>query len=388
MAEFGLGAHLIGLEAITREQLEDALQAQVVYGGRLGTNLVELGILTLDQLAEHLASLFGVPLPPKEWVEAPDPQAIALLPRQLADEHGAFPLRVEGMVLHMAFIDPSDTRVIAKLTRVTGRSIERYTLPELRLRYAQERHLHIARPLRLANAVRKRERVRQKEAVELHDRHEEVRLREAICIGALGENEDLIDESSFAALHPKLEAARERAAGGPVTNAAAPFPHDAVALEALLVSAPDRDSAARAALAIARLHVEAAALLVVHRGMVTGVLGSGGELERHIEGVQVPIDADSVLASVAASGEPYRGAPSEAPIDARIWRTLDRSGAHEISILPIALAGRIVSLLYVDAGPKPLAESAIGAMQALTLCVARAYERLILARKRASDLDA
>ena len=51
-------------------------------------------------------------------------------------------------------------------------------------------------------------------------------------------------------------------------------------------------------------------------------------------------------------------------------------------MLPIALRGRVVNLLYVDAGAKPIAETAIGALHALTLCVARAYERLILTRKQ------
>jgi hypothetical protein len=410
---FGLGAHLIEQGALTREQLENALQAQVVYGGRLGTNLVELGLLDLDQVAGHLAALFDVPLPPKEWIEEPDANAIALLPRAFAEQHGVLPLRLEGMVLHAALIDPADARVVGALTRETGRSIQLYVLPELRLRYALERHLGIARPVRFLNVARKLERVRRQAVALRDDRPEEVRLREALGIGALGEGEDLIDEPSFAALHQKLVAAREHAAGGPVTSAstldsdaeadaelllddvvpedaraatrASPveLTRDALSLEALLAGAPDRDAAGRAALALARLHVEAAALLVVHRGMVMGLLGAGGDLERHIEAVLVPIDADSVLARAAASGQPYRGAPPETALDARVLRALGRADAREIAVLPIALRGRVVNLLYVDAGASPIAETAIGALHALTLCVARAYERLILSRKKA-----
>jgi hypothetical protein len=407
--EFGFGAHLVEQGVLTREQLEDALQAQVVYGGRLGTNLVELGLLDLDQVAEHLAALFDLPLPPKEWVEAPDPDAIALLPRPFAEQYGVLPLRLEGMVLHAALIDPTDARLVGALTRETGRSIQLYVLPELRLRYALERHLGIARPVRFVNVAKKLERVRRQAAAERDDRPEEVRLREALGIGALGEGEDLIDAASFAALHQKLTAAREHAAGGPIAapdadaeadaelllddvvpeeeraatpSARAELPRDALSLEALLAGATDRDAAGRAAVALARMHVEAAALLVVHRGMVMGVLGDGGDLDRHIEAVLVPIDADSVLARAAASGQPYRGAPPEAALDARVLRALGRAGAREIAVLPIALRGRVVNLLYVDAGANPIAETAIGALHALTLCVARAYERLILSRKQ------
>ena len=134
-----------------------------------------------------------------------------------------------------------------------------------------------------------------------------MRLREALGIGALGQGEDLIDESELRRAAPAsswlARRARRRAARRDELGRDESRPHDAPrrrscratrsSLEALLAAAPDRDGAGRAPLALARRHVEAAALLVVHRGMVMGLFGAGGELERHIEAVLVPIDADS-----------------------------------------------------------------------------------------------
>jgi hypothetical protein len=153
--------------------------------------------------------------------------------------------------------------------------------------------------VRFVNVAKKLERVRRQAAAEPDDRPEEIRLREALGIEALGQGEDLIDESSFADLHQRLVLARERSAGGPASGAEpvaleappAELPRDAASLEALLAAAPDRDDAGRVAVALARLHVPAAALLIVHRGMVMGLFGDGGELERHIGAVLVPIDA-------------------------------------------------------------------------------------------------
>jgi hypothetical protein len=400
---FGLGAYLIDQGAITKQQLEEALQAQVVSGGRLGTNLVELGILDLDALGRHLSALCDVPLPPKGWVEKPDPKALQLIPRAVAERDGVLALRLEGTKLHLALLDPSNQALVGRLTRTTGRSLVVYVLPELRLRYAIEKHAGIVRPLRLMNVAKKLETVRRTAAAERDERPEEIRLREALGIKPLAANEDLIDESSFAQLHQKLACARERAAGGPAAGmdegeeevlldqveevpeeTAAPgveLPSDPVGLEAVLAAAPDRDVAARAALALARMHFEAAALLVVHRGMVMGLRGAGGELESRIEGVLVPLDAESVFAQVATSNQPYRGAPPNGALDGRVLRALGRGAAVEIAILPIALRGRVVNLLYVDAGAQPLAETALGAASALTTCVSRAYERLILALK-------
>ena len=50
-----LGRILVAKGLITEEQLEEALKVQVIYGGRIGTNLVELGHLDLTTLANALA---------------------------------------------------------------------------------------------------------------------------------------------------------------------------------------------------------------------------------------------------------------------------------------------------------------------------------------------
>ena len=52
-----LGTLLLRNAAISLTQLEAALRAQVIYGGRLGTNLVELGFVDLDALSMHLGEL-------------------------------------------------------------------------------------------------------------------------------------------------------------------------------------------------------------------------------------------------------------------------------------------------------------------------------------------
>ncbi|MCI0672827.1 MAG: general secretion pathway protein GspE, partial [Myxococcaceae bacterium] len=52
-----LGDRLLAEKLITQEQLQEALAAQVVHGGRLGTNLVELGRLKEEDLARVLGQL-------------------------------------------------------------------------------------------------------------------------------------------------------------------------------------------------------------------------------------------------------------------------------------------------------------------------------------------
>jgi hypothetical protein len=410
VTEFGLGAYLVERGVLSREQVEQALQAQTVYGGRLGTNLVELGLLSLDDVGEHLAASSGFAVAPKEWLEAPDEMALAAVPRELAERHKALPLRIDAAGLHVAFLDPEEERVRGAIARAVRRPVRPYVLPELRMLYLLERHLGIARPVRFMNVARRLERVRRRAAADDAELPEEVRLRAELGIRPLASDEDLIDESSFAELHQRLNTARERAQGGPPPGAAASdaddellldeaLPEDgakaaepasvaadALALEEELASAADRDAAARAALALALRHVRAAALFVVHRGMVMGLLGAGEALEPRIEGILVPADADSIFARVVASGEVFRGAPPATGLDARVLRALGRAGACELALLPIAMRGRVVNLLYVDGGPRPIAATALGALRALADCVAHAYEQLILQRKKRADV--
>src|SRR5215211_4663743 len=56
-----LGTLLLRNAAIGLSQLEAALRNQVLYGGRLGTNLVELGFIDLEQLSTYLGELASVP---------------------------------------------------------------------------------------------------------------------------------------------------------------------------------------------------------------------------------------------------------------------------------------------------------------------------------------
>src|SRR5262252_857439 len=57
-----LGTLLLRNAAIGLSQLEAALRNQVLYGGRLGTNLVELGYIDLELLSAYLAELSGFPI--------------------------------------------------------------------------------------------------------------------------------------------------------------------------------------------------------------------------------------------------------------------------------------------------------------------------------------
>ena len=56
-----LGELLVGRGLVTRADIDAALERQLVEGGRLGENLIALGLLTGDQLSSVIHSTPAIP---------------------------------------------------------------------------------------------------------------------------------------------------------------------------------------------------------------------------------------------------------------------------------------------------------------------------------------
>jgi GAF domain-containing protein len=156
-------------------------------------------------------------------------------------------------------------------------------------------------------------------------------------------------------------------------------PAAAAALEAEIDRCTSREHVARLALHLARAYVPAATLFQVHRGVIERTCSEGSAIDG--EGLLFPADAPSLFAEVAASGESFRGAPPDGALEKRVLQVLAREQVREIVLLPIAIRGRVVGLLYADNGPEALADASVAALAAVCARVSRAYQRLILERK-------
>src|SRR5262249_10482029 len=116
--------YLIKRGLLSSEQVEEALQHQAVYGARLGTNLVELGLLDMERLAECLSEFHRVPLPPRPWLERPRRAALKRVTRPLVERIRFIPLRLDNNLLHAAVMDPNDPGVLDDLRFATGCRIQ------------------------------------------------------------------------------------------------------------------------------------------------------------------------------------------------------------------------------------------------------------------------
>lgn len=141
------------MQLLTDEQLHEGLQTQVLYGGRLGTNLVELGYLTLDALAKALARRHRLPAALGQHFERCDPALQARLPVEVASKWRAVPigrLAQNQKRLAVAVRDPLPEHgrgEIAFQLDVEPEELVQAIAPELRIHY----HLEVAYQIPRAN---------------------------------------------------------------------------------------------------------------------------------------------------------------------------------------------------------------------------------------------
>jgi hypothetical protein len=148
MAAKKLGELLVEHGLVTHVQLGDALQAQMVFGGRLGTNLVELGYLSEGQLATFLSEQLGLPSVSAAEIDAVTKETLATVGAEVASRYMVFPLSVSGRRLRLAMVDPTDLASVDDIRFKTGLTIQPAVAPEVLVVYALERYYEIPRPTR------------------------------------------------------------------------------------------------------------------------------------------------------------------------------------------------------------------------------------------------
>ncbi len=144
-----LGELLVDAGVISRPQLSDALSHQRQYGGRLGTCLVELGLVDDRTLAGILAKQLNIPSATAAQLEKCEAFAIKLVPPSVAERLRAVPIRQDGDKLWVVMADPTDKQAVGELSKASGKQVRAMVAPELLVQYALERYYKVKRKPRV-----------------------------------------------------------------------------------------------------------------------------------------------------------------------------------------------------------------------------------------------
>src|SRR6201987_821783 len=114
-----LGEILVKDSLISADQLKQALDYQKKNGGRLGTCLVKMGIVSDEDITAVLSRQYGVPSINLKFYEV-DPSVIKLGPQETAIRYQIVPLSRVGSTLTIAMTDPTNVFAMEDIKFMTG----------------------------------------------------------------------------------------------------------------------------------------------------------------------------------------------------------------------------------------------------------------------------
>ncbi len=322
-----LGTLLIRDRVITLDQLEAALRAQVLFGGKLGSNLVELGSITADQLAVYLGKTLSLPAATREVFEAAEPAARTTLSADVARILVAYPLRLVRGTLVVAVANPSDKAMMDALARATGMPLELYVAPEtlieefLAINYGVERRVRV----RIAPAKR---------------------------------------------TPPPPPKPKRRPPVTPPPGLATSF-SDTLGL---IENATEKGQIADAVLAFARGRLDTAHLFLVKQDEAVWWKGFGPGVEAAaLEGQAISLWTPSCLSIAFGSHAPWRGRPTW--VDDPLWALLRTPPPVDAFVAPISIGNYVANLFYTHG--EALDDGVLDAVGAVCEAGGEAYERLL-----------
>ena len=140
---------------LEKEQVAEALRAQVMWGGRLGTNLVELGYISLDKLTKALGRLHGLPAVLRSHFMRAESDLPRRLSPRLAEKYACVPLVRFGKRIVVASLSPLTPAAQAAIANEVGCSpqlLVQSVAAELRIRFQLEKLYRIERDPRFLRA--------------------------------------------------------------------------------------------------------------------------------------------------------------------------------------------------------------------------------------------
>jgi len=144
-----LGEILVRENLLTPQQLREALEFQRENGGRLGFNLVKMGMVSDDMITAVLSRQYGVPSVNLELFDI-DESVIRLIPREVAEKYSVLPLSRVGATLTLAMVDPTNVFAMDDIKFMTGLNIEPVVVSEASVLEAIARYYSQSREIELA----------------------------------------------------------------------------------------------------------------------------------------------------------------------------------------------------------------------------------------------
>ncbi len=144
-----LGEILVRENLISPQHLRQALDYQREHGGRLGYNLVKLGLVSDDTITAVLSRQYGIPSVNLELFNIDD-SVLRLIPQEVAQKYSVLPLSRVGATLTLAMVDPTNVFAMDDIKFMTGLNVEPVVVAEASVQAAIARYYSTSREIELA----------------------------------------------------------------------------------------------------------------------------------------------------------------------------------------------------------------------------------------------
>ncbi len=147
-----LGEILVRENLISPRHLREALDYQREHGGRLGFNLVKLGLVSDDMITAVLSRQYGIPSVNLELFHI-DESVLRLIPQEVAQKYSVLPLSRVGATLTLAMVDPTNVFAMDDIKFMTGLNVEPVVVAEASIQHAIAKYYGSTREIELATVL-------------------------------------------------------------------------------------------------------------------------------------------------------------------------------------------------------------------------------------------
>jgi len=144
-----LGEILVRENLISAQHLREALDYQREHGGRLGFNLVKLGLVSDDMITAVLSRQYGIPSVNLDLFHI-DQSVLRLIPQEVAQKYSVLPLSRVGATLTLAMVDPTNVFAMDDIKFMTGLNVEPVVVAEASIQQAIAKYYGTSREIELA----------------------------------------------------------------------------------------------------------------------------------------------------------------------------------------------------------------------------------------------
>ncbi len=378
-----LAKFLVENKQINPDLMDDILQRQVIFGGSLDTNILELGLLDEQILTEALGRVHGLPLASRELLARRDPRMLNLFPSRLTKKHQVVPIAMGGRSVFVLTSSRIHPLVAEEIGFMLSLAVKSHIVCEARLQGFLRSWFDVEIEPRYAVLLDRLGKFRLGTpgqgpgATELKIPEATLTTEMPAASVDKARVEKVLDDIERA--ERDESARREQARTGRISIEAA---------TRTCMQASDRDMIIDTTLRFARQISPFVSLFVINNDSILGWDGIGADnVTEQIKKIRLSVGTSSVLSTVIQTRAYYLGPIPESLGNNELLKAMGRSRPPNAFVVPLTLKDRLIGLLYGDAGSRSIRGNRLVELLVFTSRLSAAFEQLILKRKKVNNLS-